>query len=255
MHYETVGSGEPLILLLPQSLGPAGRKPLFDKLALQRTVILCEWGQADSSTSIGFTMEAAADDVATLLGSLGIPQAECVCHSTGCGIGLSLAARYPESVSKLVLAAPWTHGDSHLSNLQTLRKSAAFLLNAEQYFIFNSVLLFPAEFRRAHEKAFEEMARKSALSPHDPESITHRLDAILDFDARSLFRCIQCPTLILVAKDDQVMPYWFAIEAADQITDSKYIEFDTGGHMLLDTRTEDFCIQVFEFLTAARRTE
>ena len=52
-----------------------------------------------------------------------------------------------------------------------------------------------------------------------------------------------------------MMPYWFAIEAADQITDSKYIEFDTGGHMLLDTRPEDFCIQVFEFLTAARRTE
>jgi len=94
------------------------------------------------------------------------------------------------------------------------------------------------------------MANQSVLHPHDPDSITQRLDAILEFDARSLFKFVECPTLVLAARDDQLMPYWFAVEVAKQIADSEYLEFNTGGHMLLDTQTEKFVFEVFRFLNA-----
>lgn len=250
MHYETAGAGAPLVLLLPQSVGPAGRGPLIDRLALQRTVILCDWRQSKSTSPIDLRMDALADNVVQLLDNLDIRQAEFVCHSTGCGIGLALAAGHPKYISKLVLTAPWTHADTHLSRIQELRKSAAFLLNPEQYSIFNSALLFPPDFRRTHVTAFEKMANQSVLHPHDPDSITQRLDAILEFDARSLFKFVECPTLVLAARDDQLMPYWFAVEVAKQIADSEYLEFNTGGHMLLDTQTEKFVFEVFRFLNA-----
>jgi pimeloyl-ACP methyl ester carboxylesterase len=109
-------------------------------------------------------------------------------------------------------------------------------------------LLFSPQFRRADEAGFERLAAEAAAHPQDAGEIARRLDAILAFDARPLLPAIRCATLVTVAKDDQLMPAWFAAEAAGAIAGAEYLEFDTGGHMLPETRGADFVAAVLGFL-------
>ena len=95
-------------------------------------------------------------------------------------------------------------------------------------------------------------ARAAALAkdhPHNASAIAARLDAILAFDARGLWPAIKCPTLVMVSPDDQVMPRWFGIDAARAITGAQLFEFDGGGHMFPETRTQVFLETVHAFLT------
>ena len=70
----------------------------------------------------------------------------------------------------------------------------------------------------------------------------------LAFDARPHYARIQCPTLILGALDDQIMPIWFAQDAAGMVAGAKLVELTHGGHMFPETRTEEFLAAVLPFL-------
>lgn len=250
--YQTTGSGPPLALLLPQSTGPAGRQAFIDALAKHHSVLTYDprGMGASSSAPEDISMSAQAADVLELLDALGLDQVSVLGHSTGCGIALSLAARNPERVRAMVLATPWTYADQHLSTMQNLRVAAARVLDPQQYERFNAALLFPPQFRRADQAGFDRLAAAAPAHPQDADSIARRLNAILAFDARPLLPTIQCPTLVAAAIDDQLMPAWFAAEAAAEISGAQYLEFDGGGHMLLETRTAELASAVLEFLRA-----
>jgi len=253
LHYDIVGSGEPLMLLVGQSTGPDGRDALVQALARRHAVILHDQrGTGRSAPGAGATsMGTFVADAVGLLDALGIDAAHMVCHSTGCGMGHAIAAGHPGRVKKLVLAAPWSHADEHLVVVQELRKAAAAALSPEQYARFNAALLFPPEFRREHAAAFARVALQAKDRPQDATAIAARLDAILAFDARGLWPAIRCPTLVMVARDDQVMPRWNGIDAARAIAGSRLVELDGGGHMFPETRTREFAEAVLGFLAGA----
>ena len=250
VSYQTTGSGPPLALLLPQSTGPAGRQAFIDALAQQHTVLSYDprGMGASSSAPEDISMSAQAADVLELLDALGLEQVSVLGHSTGCGIAVSLAARHPERVRAMVLVTPWTYADQHLSTMQNLRIAAARALDPQQYERFNAALLFPPQFRRADQAGFDRLA--AAAHPQDADSIARRLNAILAFDARALLPTIQCPTLVAAAIDDQLMPAWFAAAAAAEISGARYLEFDGGGHMLLETRTAELARAALAFFSA-----
>jgi pimeloyl-ACP methyl ester carboxylesterase len=109
-------------------------------------------------------------------------------------------------------------------------------------------VLFPPEFRRQHEAGFTRLAEEAASRPHDAEAFARRLAAILAFDARPLLQTISCPTLVMTARDDQLMPPWFAEEAAAGISNARLVTLDGGGHMLLETRKDKIVDEVTRFL-------
>lgn len=250
VHYEATGDGSPLVVLLPQSTGPQGRQALIAGLAQRHRVITYDQrGTGKSSAVVGaLSMAEQADDVIGLLDALELQDANLLSHSTGCGIGFSLAAHYAWRVRALVVVSPWMYADTHLATMQHLRVAAARTLDAQQYARFNAALLFPPQYRREHEAGFERMAVEALEQPQDADQISARLEAILAFDARELLAAISCPTLAVVAADDQLMPTWFAAEAAARISGAEYIEFDGGGHMLPETRAEELVAAVLAFL-------
>ena len=44
------------------------------------------------------------------------------------------------------------------------------------------------------------------------------------------------------------MPPWFAAETAGGIDGAEFVQFDGGGHMLPETRTDEFVTAVLAFL-------
>ena len=255
LHYDRTGAGgdaaaRPLVLLLPQSSGPLGTAPFMERLAERHVVITYDQRGTGASSPAPPTLSMAsqAADVLGLLDTLGLQRAALVCHSTGCGIGLSVAADHSDRVSALVLAAPWTFADAHLATMQKLRVAAARGLDAKQYAHFNAALLFPPDYRREQQAGFDQIAKQAVSAPQDADKIEQRLNAILAFDARPFLPSIRSKTLVLSACDDQLMPIWFAKEAADAIPDAELVALDGGGHMILESRAAEASDTILRFL-------
>lgn len=252
LHYTITGSSldEPLVLLLPQSTGPVGITGFIADLARQHTIITYDQRGTGGSSQApdNQSMATQSDDLIGLLDALDIKSASLLCHSTGCGIGLSTVVRIPDRISSLILAAPWTHADPHLTTMQHLRIAAARALNPEQYARFNAALLYPPDYRRAHQDGFARLASDAVAKPQDADQIERRLHAILALDVRPLLADIEVRTLVMTAKDDQLMPSWFAAEAANALPNGQLVELSGGGHMLLETRTTEIVKNTLAFL-------
>ena len=253
LSYQIRGSGPTIILVLPQSKGPIGIDLLIDSLSENYTIITYDQRGtgASSASPESMSMETQSSDLLGLITAIGDKKISLICHSTGCGIGLSLVASRPELVNAMVLAAPWTHGDTHLTGMQNLRIAVAELLNPQQYLHFNHALLFPPAYRRKNQKGFNQLVERASDQPQDAIEIKRRLDAILAFDARPLLASIKVPTLVVSANDDQLMPPWFGKQIAAGIDAAKLIEYQSGGHMLLETCVTEFTADVLDFLKSS----
>ncbi len=250
IYYEVTGKGAPLVLTLGQGSTPQARAELVDGLARNHAVLAYDQrgtGRNEPSAQAE-SMEELARDIVGLMDAAGFPTAHVVGHSTGAGKATALAAHHPERVTRLVLGAPWTHAGPDLRVLQAMRMAAARTLPADHYARYNALLLYPPEYRREHFKRFDKMAQDALASPQDPLTISARLNAILAFDARPLYPRIRCPTLVLAARDDLVMPLWFAQDAASAIAAARLVALDGGGHMFPETRADEFLAEVLAFL-------
>ena len=248
------GHGSSVICLLPQSAGPRTVQPFLENIASQHQVITYDQRGTGRSGPAPehWSMDSLAIEVVSILDALHLDNTALFCHSTGCGIGLSVIDAVGGRVGALILSNPWTHADSHLHTMQTLRKAASRALDPQQYAHFNHALLFPPEYRREHATAFSELAGNANNAPQNADEISRRLDAILAFDARKYWHRVCCPTLIVCAKDDQLMPPWHAIETAGAIAQAELVVMDYGGHMLAETRHDRLTERVLDFLARSR---
>jgi pimeloyl-ACP methyl ester carboxylesterase len=108
MYYEIHGVGQPLVLLHGafSAIGTSFGNVL-PELAKTRQVIAFEMQGHGRTADIDrpLSYEQMADDTAALLRHLDIEQADVFGYSTGGGVALQVAIRYPEIVRKLVLAS------------------------------------------------------------------------------------------------------------------------------------------------------
>lgn len=250
IYCEINGEGPPLVLTTGQGTGPQGRAELIAGLAAHFRVLTYDQRGSGRSERVpqGQSMEELADDIAGLMDAAGFDRAHVVGHSTGTGKATCFAVRHASRIDKLVLAAPWTHGDPDLQVLQNMRKAAARTMSPDHYVHFNALLIYPPEYRRTHFDRFQALAREALGKPQDAEGITARLDAILALDARPLYPRIGCPTLVMGARDDLVMPVWHAEEAARAIPRAQLDVREDGGHMFPETSTAQFVRTVTRFL-------
>src|SRR5690606_36770726 len=168
--------------------------------------------------------------------------------STGTGKATAVAAFHPDRVKKLVLAAPWTHGDELLTLVQSIRIAAAEAMPSKLYCHLNALLLYPPRYRRDHASKFNAAADSASLTRIDAANLKARLEAILSFDARPLYPLVTSPTLVLAAQDDLVMSSWFAESAATLLPNSRLVIFEDGGHMFPETKADEFVSLVSSFL-------
>lgn len=107
MYYEVRGTGQPLILLH----GGVGSTGMFSEimpgLASSREVIALDLQAHGRTADIArpLSYEATADDVAALMKTLEIKQADVMGYSLGGGVALRTAIQHPELVRKLVVVS------------------------------------------------------------------------------------------------------------------------------------------------------
>src|SRR5215211_6662916 len=107
LYYEVHGEGAPLILLHGGFGGIEMFGEILRLLAEGRQVIGVDLQAHGRTADIDrpMTYEAMADDVAALIGHLGLQKADVMGYSLGGGVALQTATRHPEAVRKAVLVS------------------------------------------------------------------------------------------------------------------------------------------------------
>jgi len=107
LYYELHGSGQPLVVLPGSFYTIEAMGELVPQLATTRQVIAVELQGHGHTADIDrpLSYESMADDIAALIASLGLEQADLFGYSLGGGVALQAAIRHPEVVRKLTLAS------------------------------------------------------------------------------------------------------------------------------------------------------
>jgi pimeloyl-ACP methyl ester carboxylesterase len=121
MYYEVHGDGEPLLLLHGGGSGvnaTFGR--ILGELAKSYKVIAFEQQGHGHTADIDrpFSLEQMAEDTATALEKLNIPQATLFGFSNGGHVALHLALKHPDKVKRLILASTFFNTDGVISDLK-----------------------------------------------------------------------------------------------------------------------------------------
>jgi pimeloyl-ACP methyl ester carboxylesterase len=115
LYYEVHGDGPPLVML-HGGVSPAEMfgAPLDEMAKTHRVIAPHAQGHGLSKdTSRPWSFEAFADDVAALLGHLGIKKASVMGYSSGALVALQIAIRHPELVDKLIVVSAAFRSDGY----------------------------------------------------------------------------------------------------------------------------------------------
>ena len=207
----------------------------------------------------GYTIPAAADDLAALTRSLGVDAVDVLAHDFGATVALSLAQRHPEVVRSLVLVAPLrdaaqvravatrtesTLGATVWREIQDLSTPQGTLRDARS---------LPVLFRRLgpmwwHTPPSDAViAGMSRSMVYRAEADANFLQAAARWDASLVAPEVRAPALVISGRDDRTFLADESRGLADALPHGRYVAIDAAGHLPFIERQGEFLRAVRDF--------
>jgi pimeloyl-ACP methyl ester carboxylesterase len=224
LYYEIHGAGRPVVLL-HGGLGSGEMfGPLLPALAEGHQVIAVDLQGHGRTADIDRPIDVRlmADDIAALIGHLGLEKPDVMGYSLGGGVAFHTAVRHPELVRRLVIVSTNLRRSAIYAEMlgQQSQVSAAaveFMKETPMYELYMRVAPRPEDFPRLLDKMGESMSK--------------------DFDFTQEARGLRMPTLF-VAADADMFPPSHAVEVFELLgggqRDGGWMGDGrpTGGHAL-----------------------
>lgn len=253
VHYEVYGRGRPVILLH----GWLGSWGLWQETMsflgqYYRTYALDFWGFGESGKKRG---TYAVQDFVSLVGQfmeqLGIARAPLVGHSMGGTVSLSVAIRYPERVSKVIVVGSPIVG----SSLAPLLKLAGYRANA--FLLFNMMGPFRSFMKHYYSRQicsdprFPDMMDRD-LSRTTLESFLRSIASLRRTDLRPMLGQIKVPAMGMYGDKDKVVHplQWQPMKAG--IPQAQIVRFANAGHFPMLEEPQVFTQRLRTFLDEHR---
>ncbi|TDY61222.1 pimeloyl-ACP methyl ester carboxylesterase [Aminivibrio pyruvatiphilus] len=253
LYYEVHGGdGPPLLLVAGLASDVSSWQTVLPALSEHFRVIVVDNRGIGRSVpeDAPVSVDLMADDCAALIDYLGYGPVHVLGHSMGGFTALSLAARYPDRVKKLVLAATGEKSSSRntllfsdLADLYEREEDPAGFFRTVFYWIFS-----PAFFE---DKDTVKGAVEFALSypfPQAPVSFRNQVNAIAAFDGRNLAVSVSAPTLVLSAAEDLLFASSAGRELAEKLPRGKYLSVEGAAHSIHAEKPKEFAEAVVSFL-------
>ena len=227
VRYQTVGAGPPLLLV--HGLAGSWRwwRPVAGQLATRHRLYLVDLPGFGSARGQPFVFRDAPSFLRTLVERLGLEQPHLVGHSLGGAVCARAAALWPESVGRLVLAAPACVLEGrHIGHF------ALPLMNAARQMRPSFLSVVAADSLRAGVLTLYSAAAQ-----------------ILADNARGdeLAR-IATPTLLVWGDRDPLIPLRLARQYEQTLTEARLVVLPGAGHVPMTDRPAQFAHAVLEFL-------
>ena len=249
VHYEVYGRGKPVILLH----GWLGSWGLWQETMAflgpsYRTYALDFWGFGESGRKRKtYDVQDFVGLVDQFMEQLGIVRAPLVGHSMGGTVSLSVAIKYPERVSKVVVAGSPIVGSSLAPLLKLAgQRPLAFLL-------FNFMGPFRAFMKYFYSPQICKDPRFPEMMDHDLsrttlESFLLSIASLRRTDLRLLLNQIKVPALGLYGDKDKVVNpnQWQLMKKG--IPQARIERFPTSGHFMMLEERAEFSQKLKKFL-------
>jgi pimeloyl-ACP methyl ester carboxylesterase len=208
-------------------------------LAPDYRVVRCDFrGQLLTSELPPPDLAAHATDVEVLLDHLGLARVHVVGTSFGGEVGLLLAAQHPERVASVLAATVVDYPPPSMQaigdRLVALCEHAIATGDGRPFFAAMNEIAFSPAFRARF--AAELAARAGSLTGLPPVWFSGGallLQAINRMDLRPELHRIACPTLVIIAERDELMPAERSLAVATAIPGAEVVVVPGSGHALV----------------------
>jgi sigma-B regulation protein RsbQ len=243
IHFTEEGSGPPLIFL--HGLGGSADNWLYQRryFSRARTVICPDMPGQGRSTGLDIAFVRYADVLSGLLDSLHITTCEIVGLSKGARVGLTLAARYPDRVSSLVLVNTFVC----LTPEDRKKREDLYALLANGDGGQQWARRLVADMGIAPNSTIARGFMRS-LNAINPEHIRRIFLEVIKYDQRVELQNVKARVLILRGEADHFVPSYCAVYLSERLRKSEQIVMRDCGHLPYLERPEEFNRLVEDFL-------
>lgn len=239
LAHRVVGSGEPVLILNGGLMTYAAWQPVSSRLAASHRLILNDLrGQLLSPGKAPAALSKNVDDLTALLDHLEIESAHVIGTSYGGEVGLFFAALRPERVRSLIAVTVMDYATEAIwQGVEDLRLLVAdALAGGDKGRLHDRVVeeVYSAGFRTKYAQELSERRQQVAALPDIWfEGLEGIMEAMETLDARPHLDSIRCPTLVVIAADDQVIPVERSLALAEAIEGAQTRLHETSGHALV----------------------
>jgi len=238
-HRDVESHGEPLLLLNGGLMTYAAWDPLAVRLRKRHRLIRCDLrGQLLSPGAAPAALEGNVAELTALLDHLEIDSTHVLGTSYGGQISLLLAALAPERVRSLVAVTVADHADATMArDGEEWRALLTAATDAEGRARFYRRLVEAVYSDGFRERFGDELAARGTQVAALPDAWWRNLETIFDavatLDVRPWLGAIRCPTLVVAAGKDRLMPTRRTLAVADAIAGAELRLHETSGHALV----------------------
>ncbi len=235
--HQTSGNGDAVVLLNGGLMTMAMWEPIAVALQRDYQVIRCDFRGQLLSPGVGpDTISGHADDVIAVLDALGVARAHVVGTSFGGFIGITLAATRHSRVRSLVAGTTTAYiGDEEWRAARPLvdacRASMAGRGDPGRILDLVSPVTYSPRFLAANAALLDERRLLLSMMPQAYFEGAASIVALLEhLDLRPLLARIDCPTLVLAARNDRTFPPAHAQALAAGIRGARLEILDDASH-------------------------
>lgn len=188
---------------------------------------LSDWGVTD------FSLEARVNDLAAIIGALGLERLSLLGMSGGSPVAMAYAATHPERVDRLILYGASSIGSRSATPSEPELAFRAMIRAgwAQKDPLFRRVFtrIFIPDATEEQMGWFDELQRMSTSTENAVESRLARQTV----NVTSLLTGITAPTLVLHALGDRATSFDDAREVAARIPNARLVPLESRNHILL----------------------
>lgn len=245
LHYELLGQGDPLLLIIGLSFSLLDWGTDFPKrLSRHYQVILFDNRDAGqtSRTAQPYTLADMAEDAVGLLDALNIPAAHVFGISMGGMIAQQIALQHPHKLKKLILGCTMAGGACSYYGSPPDSLNDALNHNPLD-------LLFPPAFLQAHRDRLMDFFATTVPFHSTGEALGRQLTAMNRHDTCDRLHQITAPTLIVTGDADRTIPPENSAFLAKAIPQAELEIIPGAGHAFCFSHPDVTAALIADFLS------
>jgi 3-oxoadipate enol-lactonase len=248
LHWESQGSGEPVLLIMGLGMNATGWWRTVPVLAERfRVIAFDNRGVGRSERPPGpYTVEQLADDAARVLEQAGEQSAHVYGISLGGMIAQRFALAHPHRTRSLVLGATTAGGEPHVpASEEVLALTRLRAQMGAEVAVWASVPInYGPVTRRDHGDRIAADIAQRLRFPVEREPYSAQLAAAVAHDASRELQDITAPTLVVHGEADVLIPPANGRVLADRIPGAELRLYEQAGHLYFtDDPTTDVAVR------------